>query len=418
VPSVARSPALSVVQAVSVTIAGVLPAFLVGALAVQIREDLSISLGGIGAATATFFTVSGLLARSGGRVVQAVGSRRGLTLAASLSTAALVVAGSAPAYAVLVVAMVIGGCGNAVAQPAANLSLSELVRDGRLGLAFGLKQASIPAATLLGGLSVPLVALVFGWRWALALGALLALSVAGWAWLAGKDLRTRVDERSDASDRGLPRAGLLVLTVAAGLGAAASTSLGVFLVDSGVAAGLDPGRSGLLFAASSLLGLLARVGFGWLADRHPTRSIYVLIANLLTAGALGYALLSIGERGPFLAGSLLAYGAGWAWTGLFHFAIVKENRRGAARVTGAVQTGLSLGAAGGPLAFGLLAQTTSYQTAWLVTGALSLTSALIMRLGRRMVRRSRGLPVRTLRRSAPTTPRRRPAAAGPQRKDM
>jgi MFS family permease len=406
-----------VVQAVSVTVAGVLPAFLVGALAVQIREDLSVSLAGIGAATATFFTVSGLLARTGGRVVQAVGSRRGLTLAASLSTLALVVAGSAPAYAFLVAAMVLGGCGNAVAQPAANLSLSELVRDGRLGLAFGLKQASIPAATLLGGLSVPAVALVYGWRWALALGAVLALSVAGWAWLAGRDLRARVDERSDVSDRGLPRAGLLVLTLAAGLGAAASTSLGVFLVDSGVAAGLAPGRSGLLFAASSLLGLLARVGFGWLVDRHPTRSVYVLIANLLTAGALGYALLSAGTAGAFLAGSLLAYGAGWAWTGLFHYAIVKENRRGAARVTGAVQTGLSLGAAGGPLAFGVLAQATSYQTVWLVTGALSLTSAATMRTGRRMVRRSRGLPVRTLRRTdAPSRSRRRPATAGHRHK--
>jgi MFS family permease len=405
---VARSTALPVAQAVCVTVVAVLPGFLLGALAVQIRADLGLPLAAIGGATAAFFAVSGLMARPGGGVVQRLGSRRGLTLAATLSTLALVTAGLAPAYGVLVAAMVVGGLGNAVAQPAANLSLSELVRDGRLGLAFGLKQASIPAATLLGGLSVPAVALVFGWRWALGVAAALALSVAAWAWVSGRDLRARgAADPAFPADRGLPRAGLLMLTVAAALGAAASTSLGVFLVDSGVAAGLSPARSGLLFAASSVAGLLARVGFGWLADRHPGRSLYLFIAYLLSAGAAGYVLLSSGTRTLFVVGSLLAYGAGWAWTGLFHFAIVKENRRGAARATGTVQTGLSLGAASGPLAFGVLAQTTSYRTAWLATAVLSLTAAVTMRLGRRMVRRSRGLPVSTLRRTrAPSsTPR-------------
>lgn len=390
---------MPVVQAVCVTVVGVLPAFLIGALAVQVRADLGLTLSGIGAATACFFAVSGLLARTGGRVVQRLGSRRGLTLAASLSTLALVLAGLAPVGAALFGALVVGGVGNAVAQPAANLSLSQLVSDGRLGLAFGLKQASIPAATLLGGLSVPAVALVFGWRWALALAALLAAAVAAWAWTSGRDLRSRTEGGgSSAPDRGLPPAGLLVLTLAAGLGAAASTTLGVFLVDSGVAAGLSPGRSGLLFAASSLLGLVARVGFGWLADRHPRRSPYLFIAYLLLLGAAGYALLSVGQGPAFLAGSLLAYGAGWAWTGLFHFAIVRDNRHGAARATGSVQTGLSLGAASGPLAFGVLAQATSYQTAWLATAAVSVSAAVTMRIGRRMVRRSRGLPVGTLRR--------------------
>lgn len=383
-------------QAVSVTVAGVLPAFLVGALAVQIRADLGLTLGGFGLATAAFFAVSGLLARVGGGVVHRLGSRRGLTLAAILSTSALSLAASAPAYGVLVGALVLGGLGNAVAQPAANLSLSELVRDGRLGLAFGLKQASIPAATLLGGLSVPAVALVLGWRYALALGALLSLSIAAWAWLSGRDLRGRNEERDEGTDRGLPRGGLLVLTVGAGLGAAASTTLGVFLVDSGVAAGLSPGASGLLFAATSLLGLTSRVGLGWLADRNPTRSLYVLIAYLLTVGAVGYSLLSVGAPTLFLVGSLLAYGAGWAWTGLFHFAIVKENRRGAARVTGFVQTGLSLGAASGPLLFGIAAQEASYRVAWLGTALVSLVAAVTLRAGRRMVRRSRGLPVRPL----------------------
>lgn len=393
----ARVQAGTVLQAVSVTIVGVLPAFLVGALAVQLRADLGIGLAAVGLATAALFAVSGALARPCGGLVQRIGSRRGLVLAALLSTASLSGVGLAPSYPALLAALVVGGVGNSVAQPAANLSLSELVRQGRWGFAFGIKQSSIPAATLLGGLAVPGIALVVGWRWALGVAALLALAVAAWTAWSGPDLQARLRTRGGDADRGLPRSALLVLTVGAGFAAAASTSLGVFLVDSGVQAGLRPGQSGLLFALSSLLGLTGRIGAGWLADRHPQRSLYLVIANMLVCGSVGYVLLAAGTTPLFVAGSLLAYGAGWTWTGLFHFAIVKENRLAAARATGVVQTGLSLGAAAGPLLFGVLAQATSYRAAWLGTAALSLVGALTVRTGRRMIRRSRGLPVSTLR---------------------
>lgn len=394
----ARVQAGTVLQAVSVTIVGVLPAFLVGALAVQLRADLGIGLAAVGLATAALFAVSGALARPFGGLVQRIGSRRGLVLAALLSTASLCGVGLAPSYPVLLAALVVGGVGNSIAQPAANLSLSELVAEGRWGFAFGIKQSSIPAATLLGGLAVPGIALTVGWRWALGVAALLALAIAAWTARSGPNLQARLRTRGGDADRGLPRGALLVLTVGAGFAAAASTSLGVFLVDSGVQAGLRPGESGLLFALSSMLGLTGRIGAGWLADRHPRRSLYLVIANMLVCGSVGYVLLAVGTAPLFVAGSLLAYGAGWTWTGLFHFAIVKENRLAAARATGVVQTGLSLGAAAGPLLFGVLAQSTSYRTAWLGTAALSLAGAVTVRTGRRMVRRSRGLPVSTLRR--------------------
>jgi cyanate permease len=101
---------------------------------------------------------------------------------------------------------------------------------------------------------------------------------------------------------------------------------------------------------------------------------------------------------PFVIGSAMAYGLGWAWTGLFHFAVIRDNRTAAASVTGFVQTGLSLGAASGPLFFGVVAQAFSYTVAWSAAAALSLGAALTVRTARRMVRRSRGLPVAALRR--------------------
>ncbi|MGY2082255.1 MFS transporter [Blastococcus sp. SYSU DS0539] len=393
-----RSTTRATLQAVAVSVLGVLPAFLVGALAVQIRADLDVGLGLFGFAAATLFAVSGLCARPAGRLVQRLGSGRGTALAACLAIGSLTAVALAQSPVWLMLALAVGGLGNAVAQPAANLGISELVTERRLGLAFGMKQAAIPAATLLGGLAVPGIALVFGWRWAAVAGVALAVSILVWSQVSGRDARVHAPAaRAPAgTDKGLPRGGLLVLTLGGFLGSSAATSTGVFLVDSAVAAGTSPAAAGLLFAACSVLGLVNRVGFGWLADRHPDRSRYLFIANLLASGAVGYALLATGRTVPFLIGSAMAYGLGWGWTGLFHFAVIRDNRAAAASVTGFVQTGLSLGAASGPLVFGVVAQTFSYAAAWSVAAALSLLAALTIRVARRMVRRSRGLPVAAL----------------------
>jgi MFS family permease len=406
-PAAPPSTTRATLQAVAVSVLGVLPAFLVGALAVQIRADLEVGLGFFGLAAATLFAVSGLCARPGGRLVQRLGSARGTALAAGLAIASLVAVALARSPVWLMVALAIGGLGNAVAQPSANLGISELVTERHLGLAFGIKQSSIPAATLLGGLGVPGIALVFGWRWAVVAAVALAVAILVWSLVSGRDARAGGQPPggrggSGSSDRGLPRRGLVVLTVGGFLGSAAATSTGVFLVDSAVAAGTSPAAAGLLAAACSVLGLVNRIGFGWLADRHPDRSRYLFIANLLAGGAVGYALLATGETAPFVVGSAMAYGLGWAWTGLFHFAVIRDNRAAAASVTGFVQTGLSLGAASGPLFFGVVAQTFSYTVAWSAAGVLSLTAALTVRAARRTVRRSRGLPVATMRRRGRT----------------
>ncbi|GAB3533863.1 MFS transporter [Arthrobacter tecti] len=387
-------PVTTLLQAVSVTTTGVLPAFLLGALAVQIRDDLHLGPAQLGIAAATLFATSGVLARTLGGVVQRVGAGRGMVISASLATVALAGVGAAPSFPVLVAALFIGGTANAMAQPSANLGISRGIGSDRLGLAFGVKQSSIPAASLLGGLAVPGIALVFGWRYAFFIGALLALCLAVWAFFRGQAPFSTTTTAAHPEDRGTPRAGLVVLTIGAGLAAAAATSLGVFLVDSMVQSGISPSAAGLFFAGAAVLGLGIRILLGALMDKMPTRSPYVLIANLLVAGVVGYLLLSVGSEPLVLAGTFLAYSAGWTWPGLLHFAIVRDNRMAAASATGVVQTGLSLGAACGPLLFGLLVSATSYSTAWVVAGVVALFAALTFRIGRRLIRKSRGLPVR------------------------
>ena len=82
------------------------------------------------------------------------------------------------------------------------------------------------------------------------------------------------------------------------------------------------------------------MGVGWAIDCNPRRSSDILIANLLTIGAIGDRLLGSGTTRSFVLGALLAYGAGWAWVGLFEFAIVSDHRLSDSSVTGIAQTGL------------------------------------------------------------------------------
>ena len=68
-------------------------------------------------------------------------------------------------------ALLVGGLGNAIGQPAGNALVAAQVRPERFGLGFAIKQSGIPLATLLGGLAVPLIALTIGWRFAYVLAA-------------------------------------------------------------------------------------------------------------------------------------------------------------------------------------------------------------------------------------------------------
>ena len=79
----------AVLLAVAVATAGVLPGFLTGGLAVQIRGELGFGEGALGFAVAVFFAASALASVVSGRVVERLGSSLGMRLAAVASAASL-----------------------------------------------------------------------------------------------------------------------------------------------------------------------------------------------------------------------------------------------------------------------------------------------------------------------------------------
>jgi MFS family permease len=375
-----------VLLAVAVATAGVLPAFLTGGLVVQIRSELDFGSAALGLAVAVFFASASLASVVMGRVVERIGAHRGMRLSAVGSAASLLsIALFAGSWRGLVACLVLGGLANAVAQPATHLSLAREVPAGRQGVSFGIKQAAIPTATLLAGLAVPGIAVTLGWRWAFAGGAALALLI---ALLVPAETLGGVRRLKEARAGDVAVAPLVLLALGIGLGSTAATPLGAFIVESSVASGLHVGTAGLMLALGSAAGIVVRVWFGHLADGMGGGRLR-LVAAMLGVGVVGFVMLASGKAGLILPGTLLAFGAGWGWPGLFNFAVVKTNPGAPAAATGITQTGASGGAALGPLVFGLMVEATSYGVAWLVCGAIAAISLVAILAGRAMILRDR-----------------------------
>jgi MFS family permease len=377
-----RSGRQTVLWAIAVATCGVLPVFLTGGLAVQIRTELGFGSAALGIAVSLFFTTQALSSAPFGRIVERIGSRRGMQAASLVSSASLLcIALFASSRNSLFGFLVLGGLANAVAQVAANLALARGVRTERQGLAFGMKQAAIPAATLLSGLAVPLVGTTIGWRWAFTGCALGAFAI---VCTVPKTTEGQVRHRTNEHSGDMRPMPLILLALGIGLGSAAAVPLGAFTVESGVAAGLQVGFAGFLLAAGGVVGIVARLALGWLADRRSAGHLRI-VATMLIAGTAGFVLLATGVSWLFVIGTLLAFGAGWGWHGLFNFAVVKYNPNAPAAATGITQTGASAGSAAGPLLFGVIAESTSYGIAWLSAGAAALAAVAAILAGRWML---------------------------------
>lgn len=384
------------VGAVTTTTASVVPVFLLGGLAVQVGDELGFSPAGLGTAVAVYFGVSAVTSVPAGALVERYGPAVTARVAIGLSAASmLAIAVAARSYLGLVVLLAAGAAANGLGQLASNASLAR-VSPGRQGLSFGIKQAAIPAATLLAGASVPAVALTLGWRWAFVMTALAALAALPLVPAAPPgpprptgsptgDRATKPTASVASLNRSDALAALVVVGAAVALGAAAAGSLGTFLVDSAAGRGLAPGLAGLTLTLGSVACIASRVGGGWLVDRRGARGDVTTVAVLLLVGAVGLALLAVPGVPALAAGVLLGFGFGWAFPGLVNVAVVQLHPQAPAAATSITQTGVYAGGCVGPLAFGATAAARGYPTAWLGAAAAMLVAAGLILLGRRLL---------------------------------
>ncbi len=365
---------------------GVMPVFLVGSLSRSLGEDLGFGSAAAGTAVTFFFASSALTAVVMGGVTDRVGStlalRAGVTISATVMVLIALVAST---WWHLAVFMAAGGAAIGLIDTGGARSFSDSIRAERHGVAFGIKEGSIPAASMLAGLSIPLLTRHLGWGSAFLVAAALAplvmlLVPAGHA-TPDADVDA-VDEPHDSSTRDGAAAsrrtgGLVLFAVGVAAGSAASTSAATLFVPAVADRGWSEDAAGVLLAVASVGCIVVRVLLGWVSDRA-AGTTWWLLGGALGCGAVGALLLAVtNQTVVVVAAAILLLGVGWGWSGLAFLSAVRARPDAPALAAGIVLSGLATGGAAGPAAFGILASTWSYQGAWMAGAAAFVVAAAL-----------------------------------------
>ncbi|MEO8230370.1 MAG: MFS transporter [Chloroflexota bacterium] len=340
----------------------VLPSFCLGVLAGPILRDLQMSRADLGLASGA---ISGVCAISSiwlGHLADRRGGRATLLLAFGLGGAGFLAMAVAPTFAILLVAVVLGGLCQGVASPATNRVVLDALGAGRRGLLTGLKQSGEMGAIVLAGAMLPVAAVTLGWRGTVALVA----AIPAIAMLATLVLLPPRADKSAGQVAQVIRAPLshdvwwlATYTFFLGLsGGAVSTYLPLYAEQ---AAGVTIVTAGHVLAFTGLVAIPGRILWGRRAERassYPSQfmilsALAAVGATLLWAGsAVGVGFLWVGAVAWGL--SQLSFGAVMT-LGVMTFAASDS----AGRATGIVIVGFSVGLMIGPVIFGRLIDLTN-----------------------------------------------------------
>ena len=251
--------------AVATGAASVLPGFLVGALALQIRSDLDVRVEAVAAGVSVFFIAGALSAGWGGRLADHIGAVRAMRLERARHRGVPARRRAAGRVAA-----------RAAARPRPGRRGERRLPAGDQPLRVGADPAG-PAGTRLRRQAVghpvrdprerPGASRC--WR-SRSAGGPPSRSARWGRWrsaLALPPARVRVHvSRRPASRR--PSRALVLTAIGAALATAGPSALGAYLVASAVDVGIAEGTAGLLAAVSSGLSLAMRVMLGARADRR------------------------------------------------------------------------------------------------------------------------------------------------------
>lgn len=202
-----------------------------------------------------------------------------------IAVALAMLAGATGWVPMLLVCAFLLGTGMTTAMPTAAQLLARVTPPHRLSLVLSIRQAGVPIGYALTGLVVPALLLVIDWRHALALIALALLASA----LLEAPLRSRIEGGPPAAARVGGGAGsgaaslsalmrsvlanrnLLAISVCAMSYSFAQSALMVYLVSYlNLQLGYSLASAGAVMALSLSVALVARLVWGWVADRAGT----------------------------------------------------------------------------------------------------------------------------------------------------
>ncbi|SIT28850.1 MFS transporter [Achromobacter sp. MFA1 R4] len=374
----------------------VLPS-LYGALGLEFGLDFAR----LGLLVSTFYVVSGIGQASSGFVVDRIGARPVLWFGLGCFVLSGVLIGSATGYAMLMAAAVVGGIGNSVFHPADYSIINHRITAPRLGHAFSTHGLTGNLGWALTPVFITTITLLANWRVAAYSAAglvalVLLLTVLGRDLLGGP---SPADARDDARDAGSaakpaakPQEGVLA-TLAALLSRPALWGAFLFFACTSIALSSVQNYTipllGQLYdlskvtASSALSGYMvaSAVGMaagGFLVSANPRTERTVMVA-LILAG-LTLVVLALGMVPAVLAApvvGLAGFCSGVAAPSRDMLIRRVTPKGSTGSVYGLVYSGMDVGSALGPLAFGLLLDAGLRQGPWVGAGVAFAVAAFL-----------------------------------------
>ncbi|ABC29622.1 Permease of the major facilitator superfamily [Hahella chejuensis KCTC 2396] len=259
--------------------------YAIGALGPLLIQDLGIEPGWLGYVTLSAFGVAAVLSLAAGPLVERLGSRRGLLLLFVSVALAYGLMITLPGFAGIIAAVAVCGVAQALSNPVTNLLIAQRIAPPRKAFAVGLKQSGVQLGALIAGGLLPLIAVPFGWRAAIATIIPVALLLAVTAPALAPPTPASGSRRS-----WLPaRPGGLLLNLMA-VQACAGVTLSAFVTFLPVFAtqqGVSQQDAGLMVAAFGLMGVMSRLTLTSLSARLQDESWMLLGLMALTAIAIG-----------------------------------------------------------------------------------------------------------------------------------
>jgi MFS family permease len=300
-------------------------------------------------------------------------------------------------WAAMLLAAFLVGVGYGPSPPAGSDILQRHAPAHRRAIVFSIKQAAVPLGGMIGGLIVPPLATLYGWRTGLIVASLLAAATI----LLAEPWRAAIDADRDRGHRlsvgalvapaaltrpfralaaipDLPRLSYLGFAFAFVQGCL----LGFYVTALVDGLGISLEDAGRAFAVLQGTGIVARICVGWIADRIGSA---LRTLRALAVGSTAASLLAAGmaPQWPWWAVLAAAVAIGFAatsWNGIYLAEIARVAPPGQVGDATSGSTFLTfIGYVVGPAAFATCVEASgSYRLAFAMIAILPLSAALFM----------------------------------------
>jgi predicted MFS family arabinose efflux permease len=362
-----------------------LPQQTPAAIGPVLSRSLSLSRAELGLLTSAIWggMLIGLLPF--GMLVDRYGERSMLLVGGVILAGFLVLASRASSFEPLFIALVPAAAGASAASPGGTRALAAWFEPRLRGTAIGIRQTGVTGAGVLAAVTLPPIAVGFGWRAAFLTVATLAfLAIAAFAVFYREPPVESRAARAPWDLRSLMRNPVWVAATAYGwvfMGALGCV-VAYLAVSLNQDAGLSPVQAGLMLAVLQVGGIAGRLGFGVLSDRLGSRgAVMALSAALAVATCLAMAAFGHGRAGTAgLVGIAFLLGLSCMGWNALYITLTAEvvPVQNAATAVGAGTTITFTGMFAVPPIFGLIADHSgSYVWSWVALSGWALAGAVV-----------------------------------------